>query len=231
METKICSKCNTEKDIEDFYKRNSKSISRCKECTKSGVSSYRTNNLLAVKERESKYYSDNKDKYKIKNKKHREENKEYHSEYHKKYRQENLDKIKDYHKDYYKTNKDKIVSKVVSNRRERKKVDDLYRFFLSIRRLIKNSINRGNFTKKSKTYKILGCSYEEFKVYLESKFEPWMNWENRGLYNGELNYGWDIDHIIPISIAVSEEELLKLNHYTNLQPLCSKINRDIKRNN
>ncbi len=62
------------------------------------------------------------------------------------------------------------------------------------------------------------------------KVEPWMNWDNKGLYNGELNYGWDIDHIIPSSSAKNEEELIKLNHYTNLQPLCSKINRDIKRN-
>jgi hypothetical protein len=74
-----------------------------------------------------------------------------------------------------------------------------------------------------------GCSYEEFKIYLESKFEQWMTWENRGLYNGELNYGWDIDHIIPVSMANIEEELIKLNHYTNLQPLCSKVNRDIKK--
>ena len=44
-------------------------------------------------------------------------------------------------------------------------------------------------------------------------------WENYGLYNGELNYGWDIDHIIPISTAKTEEEIIKLNHYTNLQPL------------
>ena len=68
------------------------------------------------------------------------------------------------------------------------------------------------------------------KLYLENKFEPWMNWDNRGLYNGEFNYGWDIDHIIPISSAESEEDLIHLNHYTNLQPLCSKVNRDIKRN-
>jgi len=29
----------------------------------------------------------------------------------------------------------------------------------------------------------------------------------------------------------TEEDVIKLNHYTNLQPLCSKINRDIKRGN
>ena len=77
----------------------------------------------------------------------------------------------------------------------------------------------------------MGCSFEEFKIYLESKFESWMTWDNKGLYNGDLDYGWDIDHIIPISTAKTEEELIKLNHYSNLQPLCSKTNRDTKRNN
>ena len=65
--------------------------------------------------------------------------------------------------------------------------------------------------------------------YLESKFEDWMNCENYGLYNGELNYGWDIDHKIPLSSGKTEEKIIELNHYTNLQPLCSKINRDIKK--
>ena len=67
------------------------------------------------------------------------------------------------------------------------------------------------------------------KEYIESKFENWMNWDNKGLYNGEFNYGWDVDHIIPISSAKTEEEIILLNHYSNLQPLCSKINRDIKK--
>ena len=58
-----------------------------------------------------------------------------------------------------------------------------------------------------------------------------MTWENYGKYNGELNFGWDIDHIKPLSLAKNEEELIGLNHYTNLQPLCSKINRCIKRDN
>ena len=57
-----------------------------------------------------------------------------------------------------------------------------------------------------------------------------MDWDNKGFYDGELNHGWDIDHRVPISSAITEEELLKLNYFTNLQPLCSKVNRDIKKN-
>lgn len=56
-----------------------------------------------------------------------------------------------------------------------------------------------------------------------------MTWENRGMYNGELNYGWDIDHKIPLATAINEEDIIRLNHYTNLQPLCSYTNRHIKR--
>jgi hypothetical protein len=55
-----------------------------------------------------------------------------------------------------------------------------------------------------------------------------MSWDNYGLYNGQLNYGWDIDHIIPLYSAEKEVDVLRLNHYTNLQPLCSKVNRDLK---
>ena len=65
-------------------------------------------------------------------------------------------------------------------------------------------------------------------MYIESKFEDWMNWGNYGKYNGELNYGWDMDHIIPISTAKCEDDIIQLNHYTNLQPLCSYTNRYIK---
>lgn len=60
-----------------------------------------------------------------------------------------------------------------------------------------------------------------------------MNWNNKGNpKKGELtpNKTWDIDHIIPISSAKTKKEAFKLNHYTNLQPMCSYRNRYIKRN-
>ena len=105
----------------------------------------------------------------------------------------------------------------------------LYNLIVSIRCSISNNFRCGGFTKSKRTENILGCTFFEFKIYIESKFELWMNWDNKGLYNGEFNYGWDIDHITPSSSAKTLEDVIKLNHYTNLQPLCSKINRDIKR--
>jgi hypothetical protein len=95
----------------------------------------------------------------------------------------------------------------------------------------KNKIYQKEYYYKNKIYvdNVLLSDDEKSDSRKESKFESWMSWENKGLYNGELNYGWDIDHIIPLSSADIEEDIIRLNHYTNLQPLCSKVNREIKK--
>jgi hypothetical protein len=46
---------------------------------------------------------------------------------------------------------------------------------------------------------------------MESLFKEGMTWDNHG--------EWHIDHIIPISSGKTEDEVVKLCHYTNLQPL------------
>jgi hypothetical protein len=38
-----------------------------------------------------------------------------------------------------------------------------------------------------------------------------MCWDNQGK--------WHIDHIIPLSSGKTEDDIIKLCHYTNLQPL------------
>jgi hypothetical protein len=104
-----------------------------------------------------------------------------------------------------------------------------YKIKNNVRKRIRDAIKRKYPTEYiTPTEEILGCKIEAFREHLESKFEPWMTWENYGLYNGEFNYGWDIDHITPLSQANTVEGIYELNHYENLQPLCSKINRDIK---
>lgn len=155
-------------------------------------------------------------------------------------REPRLDR-KEYSKIYYEKNREKILKNVSSYHKnnkssinlykvERRKNDSVYKLHYVIGSKIRKSLKFKGFYKKNSTLEIIGCpSYDKFREYLESKFESWMNWDNYGKYNGEFNYGWDIDHIIPLSSAVNEDDLLKLNHHTNLQPLCSKINRDIKR--
>jgi hypothetical protein len=105
----------------------------------------------------------------------------------------------------------------------------LFKLSNNIKPLIWASFNNKKEIKSKKTEEILGCTLKEFKHYIESKFEPWMNWDNKGKYNGNFNSGWDLDHIIPISSAKNKDEIIKLNHYTNYQPLCSKINRFLKK--
>ena len=141
------------------------------------------------------------------------------------YTKNNVDKIKIYQKKYKQNNKTKINA-YYKNKLE---TDKLYKLKYNTKLSVLKALKRNGFSKKSKTTQILGCSYENFKQHLENKFQPWMNWNNHGLYNGTEGYGWDIDHIIPISSATNEIELLKLCHYSNLQPLCSYINRVIKR--
>jgi hypothetical protein len=185
--------------------------------------------------KQEEYYNKNKEKIKIKdrerhlknNKVLNEEEKEEKRIYAKSYRVLNSDKIKL----YYIKNKEELRIKQRLYQNNRLKTDIQYKLKHNLRTLIRNTFKNNGYTKNSKTNDILGCSYEDFKFYLESKFEPWMNWDNRGLYNGELNYGWDIDHIIPLDSSVTEEDVIRLNHYINLQPLCSYTNRNIKKNN
>lgn len=115
--------------------------------------------------------------------------------------------------------------------RERRKKDVIFKLSMNTRNLIKNTFVKQKFTKQSKTYQILGCTYEEFKEYIEKQFSNWMSWNNYGKYNGCFNFGWDLDHKIPICTAKTKEDIIKLNHYTNFQPLCSKINRESKKGN
>ena len=143
----------------------------------------------------------------------------------KEYREKNKDKIKLYQQEYGEKNKEKRNIRLYN----RRQYDPIHKLSTNIKSRIRESIKRKGYSKKTGTYQILGCSFEEFKTHIESQWEEWMNWNNHGLYNGEENYGWDLDHIIPLSSGKSEEDIIRLNHYSNIQPLCSYINRDVKR--
>jgi len=77
---------------------------------------------------------------------------------------------------------------------------------------------KGN-SKLETTMRLVGCSIELLKSYLETKFVLGMSWDNYGK--------WEIDHIIPCSrfnLSILEEQF-RCFHYSNLQPLWAAENR------
>jgi len=115
---------------------------------------------------------------------------------------------------YQKNNNESV--KKGRNDRHQKNYDNntLYKLKVNIRNRVKLFIKSVNFDIKiNNTYNIVGCSPEELKIYLEKQFTEDMSWDNH------KHTGWHIDHIIPLSSAKTEEEVYKLCHYTNLQPL------------
>lgn len=186
---------------------------------------YREQNKEAKKINGKKYYEKNKKQVVEKNREYVLKNKEKTATNKKEWALKNKDKIQERQKVYRDKNRESLNQK----QNDRIKNDPLYAIAVKLRKAILKSFRERAFEKNNKTVEILGCSFQEFKTYIESQFEAWMTWENHGLYNGELNYGWDIDHKTPLCAANSIDEIIKLNHYTNLQPLCSYTNRVCKR--
>ena len=205
MESKKCTDCKIFKSLDNF--RVSKS--KCKKCY---YKTYYINNREKIIEYQLDRYNNNKGDL---------------IEYQLDRYNNNREELIEYQKKYSKDNRDSINRRV----NNKMKKDPLFKIRMYMSSSIRQSLKDKEIGKKTKTQDILGCSFYDVKEYLESKFEPWMNWQNHGKYNGEFNYGWDIDHIIPLSSAKNEEDLLKLFHYSNLQPLCGYINRHIKRDN
>lgn len=152
----------------------------------------------------------------------------------------NPEKLKKWRNNYYKKNKNKLLEKSRKWYKENKKrslelnnlwkkekstTDPVFKLKRNISTLVRASFKRYNYKKNTKTENILSCSIEEFKNHIKSQFLNWMNWDNHGLrkYNN-YNCVWEMDHIIPISYAQTEEEVVILNHWSNFQPKCGKRN-------
>ena len=122
-----------------------------------------------------------------------------------------------------KTSRQKELSRLrhYTRTKERLLNDPLFRLTHNMRSLIGQAFRKRGYTKKSKTYEILGCSFDDFKIYIENQFTEGMSWDNRS--------EWHLDHIVPVSFGKTELEIIALNHYTNFQPLWAIDN--IKKSN
>lgn len=184
----------------------------------------------------------NKDKIKEQNKKYRETHKEQIKETHRKWREKNRNRTNEKAREKYKENpqafkerNDRYIASHKEYVRERKHnydiknrekraayernkrhSDPIYRFRGSSLNLIRQYTKGKGYKGDKTTYEILGCDFDYFLKHIQSLFQDGMTLENYG--------EWNIDHIIPISSAKTDEDLERLNHYTNLQPLWASDN-------
>lgn len=214
---KICSKCKTEKSIEEFYKRkNSKDGHRsyCKQCEIQSSLSWMNNNPEKVKE----YTNNHKKQKRESSNKWKEKNKEKTLELTNDWRKNNPDKSKEASNNWKRNNREKVRVGKLKRHKERLKTDEQYRLMCNIRKRMQNAIKTQSGIKAYKSIELLGCTGNEAKEYLESKFQTNMSWDNYG--------EWHVDHIAPIASfnLIIPTEQKKCFHYSNLQPLWAEDN-------
>lgn len=168
------------------------------------------------------WYQRNKEKALANQKKRDQANKEARKEYIKEHFKQNIDRYRQYSKKYCTRDKEKRNAYT----KRKLKTDPLFAAKCKIGRTIALTARRVHqqlpFTTKrgvalKEIEKVLGCSIHQFVTYFDSLFQPGMNWSNHGK--------WHIDHIKPVATATTVEEVVvRLNHYTNLQPLWATDN-------
>jgi hypothetical protein len=190
---RTCKVCNEIKD-ESLFRYLGVKPTQCKSCE------YKKN---------QERYQLNKEKYNIRIKEYYQENKEEIKEKSSKNYYENLEERQEYFREYYHKNKSKKQAYNTKYKRERGKSDPIFKAKDNARSRGSKAIRRNSWPRG--TEDLLDCSFDKFKIQIESRFQNGMTWENYGK--------WHVDHIIPLSSAKNLDELIPLCHYTNLQPL------------
>jgi hypothetical protein len=172
--TIVCSSCYLEKEAntDNFYWRNdrSKLQKKCKKCVLLSNEIYRQNNINRISEKQKLRYNNNKEKI--------------------------IDDVKT----YYANNKNKIDNYRNEYRRNKIKNDPNYKLRRNVSRAILGGLKRTIAGKNGDSILFyLKYTIEELRLYLESLWEPWMNWDNHGTYRRGEGRKWHIDHITPQS--------------------------------
>ena len=244
---KQCSKCKEVKSIEEFDARRASAdglSASCKECCKKYKTAnkdkiklrrkkYRKENADRIlkyerelrlknkdnpeykqrkKERDFSYRQSNKDKLKDRDRKRRFLNKTKFNERSRKYHHANKDRLNKRAREYQQINKSILMAKKRDYARKRKQSDPFFKLKTTLRGVVRDGIKRYGYRKRSQAHILLGADYQTVIEHLKATAI-----NNYGSYDPNAKY--HIDHKIPCSSAITEEELIKLQHYTNLQYL------------
>lgn len=199
-----CRKCKVEKDISEFPKNKNCKDGIEKTCKCCRNKKHKENpNFKNIRQKANSKWKEIKGTFYYKE--YYNDNKENIKDRVKQYTLENNDSIKEYRKIYNKNNRESI-NKTLKNYYNK------YPWRKIWRRTMNNVLTRLKVNKSNKTINLLGYTYEDLKIHLESKFTPEMNWSNYGIY-------WVIDHIKPVSKFEENTDIKEIHSLKNLQPL------------
>lgn len=223
-----CIICKFEKDdscfrSNGFNKKTNASYLRkqCKLCESIKQKKYRLENIT--------YYSDYNKQYKI------IKNKDL-AKYNIQYNQDHTKEKSIYNCKYFQDNKIKISQYQNKYKKNKRIISPQFKLRCNLSIMIAKSFKRNNLSKNNQTIsQYLFYTIQDLKLYLESKFESWMTWENYGRYNSKTwndqdasTWTWNIDHIIPQStfnyISIQDENFKKCWSLDNLRPYSAKQN-------
>jgi hypothetical protein len=204
---KSCIKCENVFEVNsiNFYKRNQSKDgfeSMCKNCKKEYDKQYKTVNKEKVYTQCKEWNKLNKEKLIETTQNWIQNNQERHKEIKKNAFQkhmlnpENKHKRREYDREYVKQKRQTNIEYKIKD-----SVGSIINYHLKER-------------KSKSTIEYLGCSIEEYIVYIENMFLQNMSWENYGAV-------WEIDHKIPLSSfnLTQEENIYEAFKYQNTQPL------------
>lgn len=130
----------------------------------------------------------------------------------------NPEKAREMKKRWLSNNKDSVAKYEAEYTKRRYHSDPLYKFQCHLRNTINQSFSRYETYKPRKNKEVIGITSLELRDYLLRTFEE------------TYGYAWDqvepvhIDHIIPLATAKTEEDIVRLCHYTNLRLLKARDN-------
>ena len=114
-------------------------------------------------------------------------------------------------------NRAKITDRQNEWSKEKLRSDPVFALKKRIRSLISNSFASIGSSKNQETQAILGCTFDDFRAHIARQFLSGMTWDRMGR---EIH----IDHIVPLATAVNEQDVIALNHFTNLRPMWARDN-------
>jgi hypothetical protein len=134
----------------------------------------------------------------------------------KRFRERHKEQVRAEKAAWYQVAKPRIIAKL----NHRFATDLRFRIEATLRSRIRKVLKRQNAVKSCKLPKLLGCSLDEFKAYIASRFTEGMTWDK--FMAGEIH----IDHVKPCRAfnLLDPAEQAKCFHFTNHQPLWSSDN-------